>query len=288
MSDSEMIFELAYQLPDGRNLPSLADLRRFFKELPDVQATGSSGWRYFNPDTQVTCDFLAYQPRDREAGLSFEMALPRARFFALECLPMAVALAREFELDTQVLPQAQRFSLQELTFEILLESWEKANLEEVSLLEEDGEALVGLEQRSLEALWEFQLLRTEMARRYHRDGIQVPPLMLWEERKTGRLVRVAEWKGLTSAGIGDCDYYLLNQPPEPLPNGIMVATKQFPELARFAYRDLAQPVYHRLFDKARTRSELIEAIAGMERLDPKAFQEVSWGDIVDLEACCKR
>jgi hypothetical protein len=288
MSDSEMIFELAYQLPGGRNLPSLADLRRFFKELPDLQANGSSGWRYFNPDTQVSCDFLAYQPRDREAGLSFELALPRARFFALECLPMAVALAREFELEAHLLPLDQRFSLPELTFEVLLESWEKANLEEATLLEEDGVALVGLEQRSLEALWEFQLLRTEMARRYHRDGIQVPPLMLWEERKTGRLVRVAEWKGLTSAGLGDCDYYLLTQPPEPLPSGVLVAAKEFPEVARFAYRDLAQPVYHRLFDKARTRSELIEAVAKMDRLDPKAFQEIPWSEIVDLEVSSKR
>ena len=281
MSDSELIFELSYQIRNGRGVPNLADLRRFFKELPDVVPDGNSSWRYFNGETQVSCDFVAYEPRAGEAGISFEMGLPRARFFALECLPMAVALAREFDLGVELISPELELPDQELTFELLLEVWEQANQDEVAQLEQDGLQLASLDRQALELLWEFQLLRNDMARRYHREGIQVPPVWLWEEKETGKIVRVAEWRGLTSAGLGDCDYYLLENSPDSVPSGVLVATREFPEKARFAYRDLAQPVYHRLFDKARTRAELIEAVAAMEKIDPSGFRVIPWGELVD-------
>lgn len=285
MAESELIFEIAFVAREGKAAPSLEELRRFFREMEGVSSSRNNPhlFCYRNPDTQVGCDFVAYQPQGSDIGLAYELPLPRPLFYALETLPLVVQVAREFQLDVELLSPDNTMPCCEPTFERLLTQWQLANRDEVEALAAEGVNLPRLDNQALEAMWEFMLLRTELARRYNRSHVQVPPVELVRPKGGGPVSRVVRWRNLTPAALADSDYVWLENPPDPLRDGTLVRSQDLRDFAKFAYRDLAQPVYHRLFDKARVQQDLIQALAQMPVRQALEFEAVPFSAVVDRE-----
>jgi len=258
-------------------------MRRLLSQIENIRSTTSSVFRYRNPDTQVACDFVFYEPEGEMVGLSYEMALPRPLFFAFETLPLVVQVAREFSLDVEIVSPDNDMPCCEPTFEVLLHHWQLANRDEVLLLESQGCAKPALDNQSLESMWEFMLLRAELARRYNRSHVAVPPVELVRELDTGKVSRVVRWRGLLPAGLADSDYVWLEDPPAPLKSDILISSSAVRELAKFAFRDLSQPVNHRLFDKAKVQADLVQALHSAPGLSAHLFEVLGYKEVVDRD-----
>lgn len=284
-SPEELIFEVAFLSRAGKSAPRPEELRRYLSQLEGVTAPrgGGSVYRYRNPDTQVACDFVTYESDQDYVGLSFEIELPRPLFFALETLPLVVALAREFALNVEIVSPDNEMSACEPSFELLLHQWQLANREEVQALERDGHRLPSLDNQALESMWEFMLLRPELARRYNRNHIAVPPVELVRELSSGKVYRVVRWKRLSASALADSDFCWLEDPPEPLQDGAFVPSSVLREVAKFAFRDLSQPVNHRLFDKAKLQSELVHALESAAMVPGGGFEVLSYREVVDRD-----
>ena len=280
----ELIFEVAFLARPGKSTPRPEEIRRYLAQLEGVTSprSGSSIYRYRNPDTQVACDFVTYGPDRDYIGLSFEMELPRPLFFALETLPLVVSLSREFALNVEIVSPDNDLPACEPSFELLLHQWQVANRDEVVALEDDGEPLPRLDNQSLESMWEFMLLRSELARRYNRNHVAVPPVELVRDRDTGRVSRVVRWKRLSSSALADSDYCWLEDPPPPLREAL-VPSAVVREVAKFAFRDLSQPVNHRLFDKVKLQSELAHALESVSMRPPSDFEVLAYREVVDRD-----
>jgi hypothetical protein len=281
----ELVFEVAYLIRPGKSAPRLDEIRRYLIQLEGVSAPRGGGavYRYRNPDTQVACDFVTYEPDQDYAGLSFEIELPRPLFFALETLPLVVALSREFALHVEIVSPNNDMPACEPSFELLLHQWQLANRDEVQALERDGQILPRMENQALESMWEFMLLRPELARRYNRNQVAVPPVELVRERATGKVYRVVRWKRLSASALADSDYCWLDDPPEPLQNNALIPSAVLREVAKFAFRDLSQPVNHRLFDKAKLQGELVHALESVHLLPARDFEVLSYRQVVDRD-----
>lgn len=277
----ELIFEVAFLARPGKSPPRPEELRRYLNQLEG----GSRGpvCRYRNSDTQVACDFVTYAPDQDYVGLSFEIELPRPLFFALETLPLVVAIAREFSLNVEIVSPDNEMPACEPSFELLLHQWQLANCDEVRALESNGELLPRLDNQALESMWEFMLLRPELARRYNRNHVAVPPVELVRELDTGKVYRVVRWKRLSASALADSDFCWLEDPPEPLNEGTFVPSSVLREVAKFAFRDLSQPVNHRLFDKAKLQAELVHALESAATRPGRDFELLRYREVIDRD-----
>lgn len=281
----ELVFEVAYLRRAGKSAPRPEELRRFLSQMEGIAPSrgNPSIYRYRNADTQVACDFVTYESDADYIGLSFEIELPRPLFFALETLPLVVQIAREFSLDVEIISPDNDMPCCEPSFEILLHQWQLANRDEVLALEQEGRQLPRLDNQALESMWEFMLLRGELARRYNRNHVSVPPLELVREKESGRVSRVVRWRRLGPAALADSDFCWLEEPPEPLRDGSLIPSSTVREVAKFAFRDLSQPVNHRLFDKAKVQSELVQALAGAASQPASDFEVLDYRRVVDRD-----
>ncbi|MBT9582376.1 hypothetical protein IV102_03435 [bacterium] len=281
----ELVFEIAFLRRNGKSGPRPEEIRRYLGQIEGIAAprAGQSVYRYRNLDTQVSCDFVSYEPDHDCVGLSFEMELPRPLFFALETVPLVVQTAREFSLDVEIVSPDNDMPACEPSFEILLHQWQLANREEMEILEGEGRQIARLENQALEAMWEFMLLRGELARRYNRSHVCVPPVELVREKATGKVSRVVRWKRLSAAALADSDYCWLDEPPEPLRDGTLILSSVVREVAKFAFRDLSQPVNHRLFDKAKVQADLIKALRTAPGQPAEGFELLNYRDVVDRD-----
>lgn len=281
----ELVFEVAFLSRPGKSAPRPEEIRRYLNQLEGVSSPRSGGavYRYRNPDTQVACDFVTYQADQDYVGLSFEIELPRPLFFALETLPLVVALSREFSLNVEIVSPDNDMEACEPSFELLLHQWQLANRDEVNALEREGSRLPRMDNQALESMWEFMLVRPELARRYNRNHIAVPPVELVRELASGKVFRVVRWKRLSASALADSDFCWLEDPPEPLQDGTFVPSAVLREVAKFAFRDLSQPVNHRLFDKAKLLSELVHALESASVRPGGDFEVLLYRDVVDRD-----
>ncbi|MBS2033557.1 hypothetical protein JST97_01105 [bacterium] len=281
----ELIFEVAFLVRPGKSAPRLDEIRRYLHQLEGVSSPrgGGSVYRYRNPDTQVSCDFVTYEPDQDYAGLSFEIEMPRPLFFALETLPLVVALSREFALNVEIVSPDNEMPGCEPSFELLLHQWQLANRDEVEALESEGHSLPRMDNQALESMWEFMLLRPELARRYNRNQVAVPPVELVRERATGKVSRVVRWRRLSASALADSDYCWLDDPPQPLQDNALIPSSVLREVAKFAFRDLSQPVNHRLFDKAKLQNELVHALQSAHLLPASDFELLQYRQVVDRD-----
>lgn len=284
MANELLVFEVAYVADNDQSPPTRAALRQALAALEFLQLSPRTGvHRYRNPETQVWGDFVEYEPDGDLVGLSFEMELPRPLFFALECVPLIVQVARELNLQVEILSPDNEAGVIIPTFETLLDEWQKANRDEVGLMESQGSARARLANQALESMWEFLLLRSELGRRYGRSRIDVPTLELYRHRREGWVARVARWDFNSAVALGECDYILLSGAPKPLLDRHLIAFSALREVAKFAFRDLSQPVYHRLFEKPKTFAELREAVEGLSSLSLDEFERLPFQQVVDAD-----
>lgn len=281
----ELIFEVAFLSRPGKSTPRPEEIRRYLNQLEGVNSPRGGGaiYRYRNPDTQVACDFVTYEPDQDYVGISFEIELPRPLFFALETLPLVVSLAREFSLNVEIVSPDNEMTACEPSFELLLHQWQLANRDEVNALEAEGQQLPRMDNQALESMWEFMLLRQELARRYNRNHIGVPPVELVRDLESGKVHRVVRWKRLSASALADSDFCWLEDPPAPLIEGSFVPSSVLREVAKFAFRDLSQPVNHRLFDKAKLLSELVHALESATMRSGRDFELLGYREVIDRD-----
>lgn len=287
MQDDELLFEAAFVFRSGKNPPKIEEVRRALAQVEGLEApprnSQSQLYRYRNPETQVQFDFVLYEPEGNWVGLSFEMGLPRPLYFALEAIPCVVQVARELHLDLEILSPELEHGPMEPTFEWLLDLWQRANRDEVEELEKQGRPLYRFDNQGLETTWEFMLLRAEMARRYSRVKVMVPPIQFVADRKTREVFRAVTWNAIQPVAMGECELVILENPPEPLQSGTVLAVESLRSFAKFAFRDLSQPVVHKLFDKNKALGELPQILAAQPTRPWSDFQWVPSREVVDQD-----
>ena len=250
-----------------------------------VLEDGTALYQYHNVDTDAACDFvLSTQGKDKPPTLTCELTLPRPTTFALECLPLAVRVARDLKMLVEVISPPYDESPFVPTVEDLIARWQRANLEERQLQELQGRKFYVLPSTDLEAIWEYSLLRRDMARRYNRTRVQVPPLIFWGDKKSHRGLRVATWPNLGAVAFPISDLVRLETPPAPLKDGAVYETSQVIAAAGSLFKSLAMPVQHYFFDKEGYRKDLVEIMRGLPRVDTSSFVKLTHGDVLDEDA----
>ena len=68
-----------------------------------------------------------------------------------------------------------------------------------------------------------------------------------------------------------------------LQDDTLIPSSVLREVAKFAFRDLSQPVNHRLFDKAKLQNELVHALESVHLLPASNFEVLPYRQVVDRD-----
>lgn len=285
-----MIFEFLYldpsKSPDS-NVPSIGAVTKRAKQLlstlenlaPAETKGKDTVFPYFNESTGVEARFVAYKPEHSdEVGLAFEMDVPRPTFFAFEALPAALCVARERRLQIEILGAEDSIVLERPSFEELLDEWRKVNEQGV---EANGRPLTQGSAEILESMWEFSLVRKDLARRYGRSRVDVPPLYTVIQKRTGKVGRMVDWDGLSKVALGESDWIRLINPPEPLKDGGIYDTEELTLACKPLVRTVPQPIFHYLCEKPKIVDELVERISPLKKMTMRSFQLVELDQLFD-------
>lgn len=234
---------------------------------------------YRNDETHVEARFVAYRPEHAdEVGLAFEMDLPRPTFCAFEMLPAALCVAREKRLSVEVLTDQGSVFYAEPSFEELLDEWRRANARAIAAKKK------GLCQGTayeLEAMWEFALVRQDLARRYGRQRVEVPELYPVWHKKLHKVGRMVDWEGLGAVALGESDWVRLVDPPAPLQDGAIYEAEALTLACKPLVRTVPQPIFHYLCDKPRAAQELAARIEPLPKLTMKSFSRCRLDELYD-------
>ena len=282
-----LLFELLYVDPSRsrEDQPSgpPKSLKQFLNSLENLKtATGGKNekrCKYFNEATGVEAAFVAYEPEfGDEVGLAFEMALPRPTFFALEALPLALSVAREKKFAIEVLHEDGSKYYENPSFEDVLAEWRSLNSKAVSA---NGRVLRQGSAENLESMWEFAIVRQDLARRYGRGRVEVPELYPVVHKRSKTVGRMVDWDGLEKVALGESDWVRLIDPPAPLKNGAIYDAEELTLACKPLVRTVPQPIFHYLCDKSKVRDELVERIAGLKSPTMRSFETVELDQIFD-------
>jgi hypothetical protein len=288
---TELIFEVAYYSSEERKRVSQNAIERVLHQVEGLKlqtrGPGDSQderiFTYFNPDTQVSCRFVVFEPSSQDdpsrMGLSFEMDLPRATSFALEALPLVVQVARELRFHASVISPESGDPPISPTVESLLLRWQEANLEEIEYQEEVGSPPFRFKAVDLEALWEYQLLRRELNRRGGAGRAQMAEACMWGNPRTLQVVRCSDWTKLSAIAFPEVDWVRLLYPPAPLKHGRMYAMDDVRKAVRF--REQSQPIFHLLYEGSSRSHDVVAQMAEITPVDSAGFKPLSYQEVVD-------
>lgn len=234
---------------------------------------------YHNDETNVSARFVAYPPEHSdEVGLAFEMELPRPTFCAFEALPAALCVAREKRLSVEILTDEGSVFYQEPSFEEVLQEWRKANARAISA---KAKALCQGTAFVLEAMWEFALVRNDLARRYGRLRVEVPELYPVVLKRTKTVGRMVDWVGLGRVALGESDWIRLVDPPKPLIDGAIYPAEELTLACKPLVRTVPQPIFHYLCEKPKLAEELASRIAPLKKMSMRSFERVEFDQLYD-------
>lgn len=284
-----MLFELLYvdssrsRDEDPEGPPK--NLKQFLSSLDNLKSSGKkkgeSRCFYRNEATGVEAAFVAYTPEfGDELGVAFEMSLPRPTFFAYEALPAALSVAREKRLSVEVLSDEGSQFFENPSFEELLSAWREANSRAVA---SNGRKLLQGSADNLESMWEFSIVRQDLARRYGRSRVEVPELYPVMNKRSKTIGRMVDWNGLDKVALGESDWVRLLDPPKPLKNGAVYDTEELTLACKPLVRTVPQPIFHYLCDKSKIRDDLIERIAALKSMTMRSFETLELDQIYDEE-----
>ena len=261
------------------------NLRQFLSSVENLRSCedGESGAScpYYNAATGVEARFVGYEPEfGDEIGVAFEMKLPRPTFFALEALPAALCVARERKLGIEVLYEDESKYFASPSFEDLLSEWRRVNSMAVS---GNGKAVCLGPAESLESMWEFAIVRQDLARRYGRGRVEVPELYPVLHKRSKTVGRMVDWEGLDKVALGESDWIRLVDPPKPLKNGAIYNTEELTTICKPLVRTVPQPIFHFLCDKSKIKSELVERISTLKPVTMRSFDKVDLAQLYDEE-----
>jgi hypothetical protein len=238
-------------------------------------------YTYHNEDTHVKARFVAYAPEHGdEVGLAFEMELPTPTFCAFEALPAALCVAREKRLAVEILTEDGSVFYEDPSFEELLDEWRKANARAVQA---NGSPFCQGSAFLLEAMWEFALVRQDLARRYGRQRVEVPELYTVLHKKTKQVGRMVDWKGLDRVALGESDWIRLVDPPKPLVDGAIYPAEELTLACKPLVRTVPQPIFHYLCEKPKIASELAARIEPLKKMTMRSFDIVELDELFDEE-----
>jgi hypothetical protein len=284
-----LLFELLYvdgsRSRDDEPRRPPKNTQQFLSSVDNLQSCkkGETGTRcpYYNAATGVEARFVVYAPEfGDEVGLAFEMDLPRPTFFALEALPAALCVAREKRLGIEVLSEDGSKYYETPSFEELLDEWRKANSLAVS---KNGRTLREGPAETLESMWEFSIVRQDLARRYGRGRVEVPELYPVVHKRSKTVGRMVDWDGLDKVALGESDWIRLVNPPKPLKNGAIYKTDELTTACKPLVRTVPQPIFHFLCDKSKIKSELVERISDLKSATMRSFETVELDMLYDDE-----
>jgi hypothetical protein len=284
-----LLFEILYvdssRSRDAEPSGPPKNLKQYLNSLENLKALRGKPEEqrclYCNDATGVEAAFVSYRPEfGDEIGLAFEMALPRPTFFALEALPAALSIAREKKLSIEVLDDGESRFYEKPSFEDLLQEWRALNSKAVSA---NGRVLRQGSAENLESMWEFSIVRQDLARRYGRGRVEVPELYPVLHKRSEKVGRMVDWDGLEKVALGESDWVRLVDPPEPLKNGAIYDAEELTLACKPLVRTVPQPIFHYLCDKSKIRGELIERIAALKKMTMRSFQAVELDQLYDEE-----
>lgn len=284
-----MLFELLYLDParprDSQPSGPPKNLKAFLGSVENLSLVSDRNdelfFEYHNEATGVSAKFVGYRPEfGDEIGLAFEMTLPRPTFFALEALPIALSIAREKKLGIEVLVDDGSRYFQNPSFEDLLAQWRSRNSESVS---KNGRSLCRGSAENLESMWEFAIVRHDLARRYGRGRVEVPEIYPVMHKKTKCVGRMVDWNGLDKVALGESDWVRLVDPPEPLKNGAVYDTEELTLACKPLVRTVPQPIFHYLCDKSKIQDELAQRISTLKCQSMRSFQVMELDQLYDEE-----
>lgn len=286
-----MLFEFLYLDPSVKKNSSTAKSernsgRRVKQWLSSVENLGkpvNSGsetvYHYKNSATGVEARFICYEPENAdEVGLAFEMDVPSPTFFAFEAIPAALCVAREMRFAIEILHEEDSVYLESPSFEEVLGEWKKANERGVKA---NGKSLAQGVAHVLESMWEFSIVRGELARRYGRSRVEVPELYVVLQKKTNRVGRMVDWEGLGKVALGESDWIRLMDPPEPLTHGAIYSTEELSLACKPLMRTVPQPIFHYLCEKQKRVDEIVERISELKKMSMRSFQVLKLDGIYD-------
>ena len=284
-----MIFEILYvdtsRDRDEKPSPPPKNLKSFLSSVENLKADGKKGsehrFRYQNPATGVEAAFVSYKPEcGDEIGLAFEMPIPRPTFFAFEALPAALSVAREKRLGIEILDEDGSRFYEKPSFEELLAEWRILNSKAVKA---NGRLLCQGQAECLESMWEFSIVRQDLARRYGRGRVEVPELYTVLHKRSKRVGRMVDWDGLDKVALGESDWVRLVDPPKPLKNGSIYETVELTLACKPMVRTVPQPIFHYLCDKSKVRDGLVEKISALKPMTMRSFQTIELDELYDEE-----
>jgi hypothetical protein len=284
-----LLFELLYVDPtrsreDEPNGPP-KNLKQYLGSLDNLRSgekdDSEKRFEYSNDSTGVEAAFVGYEPEfGDEVGLAFEMDLPRPTFFALEAIPAALCIAREKKLAIEVLDDNGSRFYKNPSFEDILGEWRRCNSEAVSA---NGRSFCQAPAENLESMWEFAIVRKDLARRYGRSRVEVPELYPVMHKKSKQVGRMVDWVGLNKVALGESDWLRLVDPPKPLKDGAIYDTEELTLACKPLVRTVPQPIFHYLCDKSKIRDELIEKISTLKPATMRSFKRLDLDEIYDDE-----
>lgn len=282
-------FVLRYVLAESKRPPAWRDIDRALRTLEGIvrdtahELPGAPLYRYHNPDTAVVCTFVGYEADERdEIGLVFRMPQPRPEYFAHEALPLAVQVARELRVDTVPHgPDAEK-EPGPPSKESLFAVWARSNAEARRRREAVEGPSPGMAGEDLELAWEYLTLRDDLERRYGRRGIVVPGIEYVRLKKSGEVMRLCRWNDLQPTVFPPVELIYLNRPPSPLKSGKIISAEELSELARRWVRDIAQPIFHRLYVEDRPPAELLEVLKDLKGTTMRSYEEVEVEDLAEI------
>ena len=284
-SSTGLVFEVSYFLGTERRAPGPDTIHQVLGGLENLRLVPGSGkervYEYLNRDSGVSCRFVSYPVHGgHEVGLSFEMDLPRPTFFALETLPLIVSVARELRLRVKVMEPEFPGEPFNPTDEDLIVHWREANQNEVDYLIEQGSEPPYAPADELEAMWEYMLLRADLARRYGRKAVAVPPVRLFCMRSDGEVYRYVEWEKFAPTVLPDADWVKLVSPPAPLKDGALYRLPELAETLKGCVKDSTQPINHRICERGPSPEHLAQ-VARLKAETMKSFQPLEYWEVVD-------
>ncbi len=280
------LFRLAFTLPENEYLPDWNEISCLIGSMDDTETDKScpdTDFCFENVSTGAIAFFRGYKPeRDGDFGLVMEVPLPHARCLAYEVFPLAVKIARHFSLQIKYCRPDGSWEPLKGEIEDIMEAWQPQNEASWDAKYEGGEPL-RIKASSLEAVWEFSLLRDTLERRYEREGCAVLEVEYLKRRKTGEILRACAWNAQEPAVFPPVDIVRLDHPPKPLRDGKLYDAETFFKALKPWIKNISAPISHKLFIKHDDLLEMLEKAAALKGTLLRSYEEVSGKDLKDID-----